>query len=1024
MPPTQNPQQQNAITHTEGPLLIIAGAGTGKTYALVEKIKHLIKEEKAKPNEILALTFTEKAAREMEERVDRALPYGYFQMWISTFHSFADQILKDEISHIGLDPGYRLLTQAQSILFLRNNLFSLNLKYFRPFGNPEKFLYALLQHFSRLRDEYISPEEYVSWVKSLDNTPGSKTNRARYPFTNAFGGTPFRVEMGGSNGVRKSGIKRSKKNNNQALTDQISQEEIDKYHELAHAYQTYQKLKIQHGFMDFDDLMYYLLEVFEQRPSVLDQYKTQFKYFLVDEFQDTNIAQYILIKHLCPPADKPNLTVVGDDSQAIYKFRGASLSNILAFMQDYPDASQVTLNRNYRSYQTILDHSYRLIQNNNPDTLEHRLGISKQLIADRKGTKGDVQFAFHEKVDMEAEYVAQEIIRITKEDKRSFSDCAILVRANNHADPFMTALYRNGIPYRFLGPGSLFKLPEIKDLIAYLNVLHDINDSVSFYRVLSMDLFKMDGKDIAALTSFARKVNISVFEAVDIYCRMEIEDDIPEEFAAYRPHLPILTLFTKGSLRQIVDLVRRHLNMMKSHTAGQILFDFFQESGYIDLFTSERSEKNDRIIKNISSFFDKLKSFESENTDASVPAVVDYIRLALEMGESPHAEEIDMTEYDAVNILTVHSSKGLEFPVVFLPNLTKGRFPTTQRREKLPIPDALVKETLPEGDYHLQEERRLFYVGLTRAQDMVYLSASKFYAGGKRERRVSPFVTETIGEEAFNNTLLLKQEEQDQLSIFDFKPVKEPVVKQKQAKLHTFSYSQLETFQRCPLQYKYQYILKVPTPPSGALAFGESIHTALQHFYEHYQNDPSIGVDTLLQIYEQAWIPVGYASKKEHQMKKKTGREMLKRYVQTFHHPHLSVMGVERNFKIRLDDGIYLTGKMDRVDNKGDGRIEIIDYKTGSKPDDKKLAKNLQFGIYALAATSKGLYNKQASDVTLTFYYLQDMEKVSLTKTTEEIAAVKQNVLETIDTIQTSDFTPKVGLWCDFCPFKMVCEAW
>jgi DNA helicase-2/ATP-dependent DNA helicase PcrA len=294
-PYTSNHNQKLAIEHNEGPLLIVAGAGTGKTYTLIEKIKHLISSKKAKPEDILCLTFTEKAAYEMEERVDRALPYGYFQMWISTFHAFADDILKREINHIGLNPGYKLMTQAESIVFFRKNLFKLDLTYFRPVSNPTKFIEGLLKHFSRLKDEAISPDEYLKWATDL---------------------------------------KKDK---------EMLEEEKEKYLELAHAYKTYQKLKIDADVMDFDDLIYYLLELFKKRPALLRDYQMKCKYILVDEFQDTNIAQYQLIKLLCPVNTNPNLTVVGDDSQAIYKFRGASVSNILTFMKDYPKAKDQTI---------------------------------------------------------------------------------------------------------------------------------------------------------------------------------------------------------------------------------------------------------------------------------------------------------------------------------------------------------------------------------------------------------------------------------------------------------------------------------------------------------------------------------------------------------------------------------------------------------------------------------------------------------------------------------------------------------
>jgi DNA helicase-2/ATP-dependent DNA helicase PcrA len=333
---TLNKEQQQAVKYNKGPLLIIAGAGTGKTSVIVEKIKYLVKKKLAKPEQILALTFTEKAASEMEERVDKAMPYGYFQMNISTFHAFAEQILKENGYQIGLSPSYRLMTEAETIIFLKKNIFLFKLKYFRPLGNPNKFLEALLQHFSRLRDENVSPEEYIRFSQN-----------------------------------QKSKIK------NQIEEDELIEKQ--KYHELAIAYQKYQKLKIKEGLMDFADLVYYVLQLFQKRSNILKRYQQQYPFVLVDEFQDTNISQYQLVRLLCPAKKNPHLTVVGDDSQAIYKFRGASVSNIINFMKDYKKTKQITLKKNYRSNQTILDAAYKLIKNNDPDTLEFKLGISKNL---------------------------------------------------------------------------------------------------------------------------------------------------------------------------------------------------------------------------------------------------------------------------------------------------------------------------------------------------------------------------------------------------------------------------------------------------------------------------------------------------------------------------------------------------------------------------------------------------------------------------------------------------------------------
>ena len=279
------------------------------------------------------------------------------------------------------------MSDAESVLFFRKNLFHFNLQHFRPLGNPNKFIQAILQHFSRLADENITPPKYLDWAKN-----------------------------------QKS-------------------EEL----ELANAYDKYQKLKIKTGNFDFGDLIFYLIKLFGERPALLSDYKKRFRYVLVDEFQDTNIAQYDLIKLLCPPHDNPHLTMVGDDSQAIYKFRGASVSNILTFQKDYPKSKLITLIKNYRSNQSILDHAYRLIKFNNPDTLEYKLGISKKLIAvsDKKQIKGNkVEFNLFDKVQDEAEFIADRVIRLNKQYK--YSDFAILLRANKQAQAFIRTFRQKG----------------------------------------------------------------------------------------------------------------------------------------------------------------------------------------------------------------------------------------------------------------------------------------------------------------------------------------------------------------------------------------------------------------------------------------------------------------------------------------------------------------------------------------------------------------------------------------------------
>ncbi|MEK7633289.1 MAG: UvrD-helicase domain-containing protein, partial [Patescibacteria group bacterium] len=640
-----NKEQLQAVKYNKGPLLIIAGAGTGKTSVIVEKIKYLVKKKIAKPEQILALTFTEKAASEMEERVDRAMPYGYFQMNISTFHAFADQILKENGYQIGLSLNFRLMTEAETIIFLKQNLFLFNLKYFRPLGNPNKFLEALLQHFSRLRDEDISPDDYLRWTKTYEE----------------------KIEK-------------------------------EKYHELAQAYQTYQKLKLKDGLMDFADLVYYVLELFRKRPGILKHYQQQYPFVLVDEFQDTNIAQYQLIKLLCPPKTNPHLTVVGDDSQAIYKFRGASVSNIITFMKDYKRAKQITLRKNYRSNQAILDAAYKLIKNNDPDTLEFKLGISKNLIAIKKPLIPSPysltpSFYLADSVEDESDRVTKQILELSKEYK--YSDFAILTRANDYSEPFVKSLARAGIPFQFLGPGTLYKQPEVKDLIAYLKLLYNLEDSPALFRLLYVDIYSVDKKDVSLLLTFSKKINQSLFQAIEIYLSNFDVSIHRSEFEIYKSHLPLLKSETQQKLLKIYQMIIKHLGLLKTNTAGQILYYFLEESGLLQTLTNYKTETEEKIAINISNFFNKLKMFESEHEDASVFAVVDFINMSMELGESPVVSKIDITAYNAVNILTVHSAKGLEFPIVFLINLTEERFPTRHRKETISIPEDLIKEILP-----------------------------------------------------------------------------------------------------------------------------------------------------------------------------------------------------------------------------------------------------------------------------------------------------------------------------------------
>lgn len=961
-----NKEQLQVINHKDGPLLIIAGAGTGKTTVITERVKSLILKDLVKPEEILALTFTEKAAKEMEERIDIALPYGYTQMWVMTFHSFCDRVLRDNAIHIGLDPKFKLMTQAESIQFIRTNLFEFDLNYFRPLGNPNKFIQGMLDHFSRLQDENITPEDYLSWFK----------------------------------------LKTKSKSKIKSVEEKL---ELQKIEELSSAYLKYDELKIKESKFDFGDLIIKTLKLFKERPNVLKEYQEKFKYILVDEFQDTNYAQNELTIALA--GKNENLTVVADDDQAIYRWRGAAVSNVIQFRTNFPKSKIIVLTKNYRSTQEILNRSYNLIQYNNPNRLEVLEKIDKKLKAVKKEGKEKIKFIHIDRVENEADSVSKEIIKLvkSKKDKYKFGDIAILVRANNHADPFLRSLTRNGIPHQFLGPAKLFLQEEIIDLISYLKVIYNLEDSESFYRLLSIDFLNIEAGDLIKIGYVARKKNRSYFDICGKLDSLEIRKD------------------TKEKITNVVTLINKHLKVINKQTAGEILYDFLLESGLLQNLLNPKDIDGEKKANNISKFFDRIKSFEVNHEKSNVNAVVDYIELLQELGESPLAADTDWTENDAVNILTIHSAKGLEFPVVFIVNLVAQRFPSMERREQIPIPEELIKEVLPLGDFHLQEERRLFYVAMTRAKERLYLTAADYYGEGKREKKLSPFIFESMEELKLDNLNQKSISKTNDFSNYKKEKALSTSKVNKTIEINYLSYSQIETFKTCPLHYKLRYIYRIPTPPSASISFGVSMHETFNEFFKLVKNGAKPTEKLIHEILKNNWIDEGFDSKKhEHKFFEK-GKVYLTGFLKESFNPKNLPILLEQKFVVPLDTTLKIGGTIDRVDQLKDGSIEIIDYKTGATiPSQKEVDNNLQLSFYALAATKilSKPFNKLPEEVKLSLYYLDDQEKITTTRNKKDLEKAIKEIFKVRDEIENSDFKCSNHYFCQQkCEFSMFCKS-
>ncbi len=950
-----NSEQKRAVEFAGGPLLIVAGAGTGKTRVITEKIKYLISDQGFSPRQILALTFTEKAAEEMLDRVDIAMPLGYEQPWLSTFHSFCDQLLREEALEIGLDPAYKILTPPQAWIFVRETLFSFDLNYYRPLGNPTKFISAMLTLFSRAQDEAVTPVEYVSWATAEIQKEKSESDR----------------------------------------------EEMEKQLELANAYQTYQALKIKHSYLDFGDLILWVLKLFEKRPAVLEKYRNQFKYFLVDEFQDTNYAQYCLLKTLAPAEKDPNLMVVGDDDQSIYKFRGAAVSNILSFKTDYPDAETITLVKNYRTGQRILDHAYQLIQHNNPDRLEQKVNVNKELES-KRGMKAEPQVIGACNETEEAEEVVGKIVDLVQGTREfSWRDSAILARARNHLDPFVSALKRRGIPYQLVGNRGLFDQDEVRDMHAFLRLMNNPEDSISLYRLLVLAVFDLPSKFVFRLSQLAKQSGKSLWQVVK-----ENQDQ-------------------NNNLANLIGLIEQGWQDGVRKPPTVLLYNFATQSGYVQNLLEEESIENQLKIRNLNLFFEKIKLFESEASslgkkspgvvkDVSVTELVNYLDLLLEAGESPAQAEIQ--DVDTVNLMTVHAAKGLEFPVVFLVDLVKFRFPTRNRSDKLPLPDVFVKEELPEGNEHIQEERRLFYVGCTRAKDYLFLTWARDY-GGKAEKKPSLFIKE-LGLETGSKGSERKVES---IALF------EEAALDKQRKwriensswnLSTLSHSQLETFATCPLQYKYRYVLKLPERPEHTLSFGQTIHRTLRDFHRTELFSEKRDLDYLLDLYNKHWIPFGYTSPEHMQTRYAEGKDLLRNYYDNHKNLLREPLYLEKKFTLKIE-GVSLLGSIDRVDRTDQG-IEIIDYKTGKAKSQKKVDKDSQLTIYALAAREAlGL----EADL-LSLYFVEHNKKVVTTRKPEQLSEKREEIAEEIQKINAGNFPPHASYACRWCSYNEICPAY
>jgi len=955
-----NKEQVQAVTHKEGPLLIIAGAGTGKTRVITQRIAWLINQGLAKTDEILALTFTDKAAKQMQERVDILMPYGYTDIWISTFHAFGDRILRENALVAWINPDFKVLAQPEAAVFFREHLFEFTLDYYRPLAEPTRFIEALISFFSRAKDEDISAKEYLKYAQD------------------------FLIQA---------------KANPQDLANE---ERAVQQMELAASYVKYQELLSKEGLVDFGNQFYLSLELLRSHPLILQNYQKQFKYILVDEFQDTNFAQFQMVK-LLTGAEK-NITVVADDDQCIYRWRGAAYSNVLNFTQEYVQAKNITLIQNYRSTQAILDSAYQLIQYNNPERFEIKAKINKHLMGlTKNGSKPEhLHFDTH---SAEADAVSKII-----QDKVSlagfkYRDFAILVRSNSDAQSFIQSLNMQNIPWQFSGNQGLYARQEVKLCINFLRVIANPSDSLSLYYLVSSEIYKLNLADLALCNHFARRRNRTLYAVFSDLGKI--------------PELAQVCDQTKEKIKQILLEIEKFLQVSRDETTGRLLYSFLTDTGYLKYLTHDPTLEKETKIQNIAKFFNQVRDYELVAKEDRVISFIQHLNLLIDSGDDPPTVEADLDQ-DAVNILTIHKAKGLEFRVVFLVSLVQGKFPLPKRTQQIELPDCLIKEVLPTGDFHTQEERRLFYVGLTRSKEELYLTSADDY-GGKRLRKVSQFVLEALGKQP---TVGEKKKTAAIESIQCFAPVKElprsVLGKIAEDKLLTLSYYQIDDYLTCPLKYKYVNILRVPIMEHHTVIYGRAMHEAVSQYLLRKLDGSKFTLDELLDCFEANFDPQGFLDANHQEERFRIGREALVRFYKDEEKRRSIPKFIEKEFSFVIGDN-KITGRFDRIDMENDGAV-IMDFKTSAiktqEAADKRVKESKQLALYALAYQ----YRFGVLPIAVELYFLESGIIGRHELSEEDLDDVKEDILEVSAGIRQQDYPAKPEYKaCTYCAYNQIC---
>src|SRR6266550_3743585 len=775
--------QRAAVDHAGGPLLIVAGAGTGKTRVLVERYRRL-RQEGVPAEQILLLTFTEKAAREVLDRVEQEdyLPAG--ERFVLTYHAFAQRFLQEEGWLCGIPKGFRIVSEVRKWELMRDVLLALRPPHLFHAQRPYERIGELLKLVERAKQELVSPMEFGAWADA-----------------------------------------------NAGLDDPL----LAAQREAALVYAEYQARLLAEERLDFDDTIYHSVQLLMAEPSVAARQSRRFTHLMVDEFQDTNFAQSRLLELLSGP--EQNVCVVGDDDQSIYKFRGASVANLRRFRTVFPEAVVIQLEDNFRSRGPILRAAGRLIKED-PDRLEKRLRATR-------GEGRPVSVLTASSVTEEADAAATLVKTAIDEGRHRPNAIAILLRANAHLHNFARALQRIGVAYQVSGGRGFYQQPEIKDCLAFLRATDSPDDTVCLMRLLSLPRYAVDPVQAGRWSRRARDERRRFFDILE-----EAEDGGAGRLTMDLRH------FAGQALRLAVD---------------DLFYEVMEQTRYLHLPRFTGPIESLQVSANVQKLAELIGAYCDEHPDQHLAAYLKHLNATEAAQADEEIAPLDET-VNAVHLMTVHQAKGLEFGLVIVPHLVEGRFPASRRGEGLTLPDELLKEELPVAELHLAEERRLAYVALTRAREEIVCTLASRYEGVK-DWRPSRFLIPIRGEDARElagpqliaaSVGLVEVARQVELPLNDAPPIA------------ALSYTQVDTYLRCPQMYQYRFVFRLPTRPKPQMQFGRILHDALKDALGSIDRETPLTWAMVDSAYVAAWAKERFCAPEQAPSLQDLGRTYLR----------------------------------------------------------------------------------------------------------------------------------------------------